>query len=142
MSNKYGIPEKELKKIRERDTYCVYCHKMMYDYSHAIGSPSDKATIEHFYPPYNDPSTVAYCCSSCNSSRGPKELLDWFKTKYCKDNNINEKTIAESVKKYYPCAYLEWFVNRCEWTFAKTMPEIPHYYIVRDNLSDIDKKLF
>ena len=29
-----------------------------------------------------------------------------------------------------------------EWVFAKTMPEIPHYYIVRDNLSDDDKKLF
>lgn len=34
------------------------------------------------------------------------------------------------------------FLNTQGWTFAKTMPEIPHYYIVRDNLSDSDKKLF
>ena len=31
-------------------------------------------------------------------------------------------------------------VKQNEWIFAKTMPEIPHYYIVRDNLSDDDKK--
>lgn len=31
---------------------------------------------------------------------------------------------------------------RNKWTFAKTMPEIPHYYVVRDDLSDKDKKLF
>ena len=34
------------------------------------------------------------------------------------------------------------FINRNEWTFAKTMSEIPHYYIVRDHLSDADKKIF
>lgn len=33
-------------------------------------------------------------------------------------------------------------IKQNEWIFAKTMPEIPHYYIVRDNLSDDDKKLF
>lgn len=33
-------------------------------------------------------------------------------------------------------------IERNEWIFAKTMPEIPHYYIVRDNLSDEDQKLF
>lgn len=36
----------------------------------------------------------------------------------------------------------EKFVDRNEWVFAKTMPEIPHYYIVRDNLSEDNKKLF
>ena len=33
-------------------------------------------------------------------------------------------------------------IERGEWVFAKTMSEIPHYYIVRDDLSDGDKKLF
>lgn len=33
-------------------------------------------------------------------------------------------------------------IERGKWVFAKTMPEIPHHYIVRDNLSDDDKKLF
>lgn len=34
------------------------------------------------------------------------------------------------------------FIDRHQWTFAKTMPEIPHWYIVRDHLSDDDRKLF
>ncbi len=34
------------------------------------------------------------------------------------------------------------FINRNKWVFAKTMPEIPHCYIVRDSLSENDKKLF
>lgn len=38
--------------------------------------------------------------------------------------------------------YIESFINRNKWVFAKTMAEIPHYYIVRDNLSENDKKLF
>lgn len=37
---------------------------------------------------------------------------------------------------------VEKFVNKNKWTFAKTMPEIPHEYIVRDDLSEEDKKLF
>ena len=37
---------------------------------------------------------------------------------------------------------LESFIKNSKWIFAKTMPEIPHYYIVRDSLSDDDKKLF
>ena len=34
------------------------------------------------------------------------------------------------------------FINRHQWTFAKTMPETPHWYIVRDHLSEGDKKTF
>lgn len=37
---------------------------------------------------------------------------------------------------------IEKFVSRKKWTFAKTMPEIPHHYIVRDYLTENDKKLF
>lgn len=33
-------------------------------------------------------------------------------------------------------------VEKNEWLFAKTMSEIPHHYIVRDNLSENDKKIF
>lgn len=36
----------------------------------------------------------------------------------------------------------EKFINRNKWIFAKTMPEIPHCYIVRDSLSENNKKLF
>lgn len=37
---------------------------------------------------------------------------------------------------------VEKFINRNKWVFAKTMSEIPHYYIVRDSLFEDDKKLF
>lgn len=101
MSNKYGIPEHDLNKIRLRDKTCVYCHKKMIDSKNGARH-SDWVTIEHlnFLPPWDDPSTVAICCQSCNSSRGKKKLLDWFKTPYCIKRNINENTVAEPVKRY------------------------------------------
>jgi len=101
MSNKYGIPEDELKVIRARDKTCVYCHKTMIDPG-ADGWRGDWATIEHlnYLPPWNNPATVAICCWSCNASRGNKKLLDWFRAPYCMDKNINKKTVAEPVKKY------------------------------------------
>jgi len=141
MKNKYGIPDAELDKIKLRDKTCVYCHKRMIKPSND-SCRKDWATIEHlnYLPPWNNSSTVVICCGSCNSSRGNKKLLDWFKMSYCKERNINEKTVAKSVKEYI--RYIENFIDRCAWTFAKTMPQVPHYYIVRDNLSNDDKKTF
>jgi hypothetical protein len=105
MSNKFGIPDEELKKIRARDKRCVYCHKKMIEPCSDIRR--DWASIEHFNcngPFYwNDElqiEDIAYCCISCNSSRGVKKLSDWFKTKYCIKKNINENTVADPVKKY------------------------------------------
>ena len=34
------------------------------------------------------------------------------------------------------------FINRQKWTFAKTMAETPHKYVVRESLSEDDQKLF
>lgn len=101
MSNKYGIPEEALNKIRTRDKDCVYCHKIMI-YPCVGDKQRDWATIEHlnYLPPWNNPDTVAICCGSCNSSRGKKKLLDWFMNKYCIEKNINEKTVSEPVKRY------------------------------------------
>ena len=66
------------------------------------GSRKNWATIEHlnYQPPWNNPATVAICCGSCNSSRGINKLSDWFKKPYCIERNINEKTVAEVVKKF------------------------------------------
>ena len=33
-------------------------------------------------------------------------------------------------------------IRQNKWIFARTMPGIPHYYIVKDDLSNDDKKLF
>lgn len=106
MVNVFGIPEKELEKIRARDKRCVYCHKKMI-YPYDSNNYSDSATIEHlspFKPFYWNEGmkieNIAICCGSCNSSRGSKRLLDWFKTDYCKIKNINENTVAAPVKDY------------------------------------------
>jgi len=142
MSNKYGIPEKDEEEIRARDKTCVYCHKAMKEYSGTKGTPADKATIEHLHNdgPFDEKSNSVICCGSCNSSRRNKELLAWFKTPYCIERSINKETVAESVKEYV--RYTENFINRCAWTFAKTMPQMPHHYVVRDDLSYDDKKMF
>lgn len=46
----------------------------------------------------------------------------------------------QDLQSVSPC--IENIVNKNKWIFAKTMAEIPHYYIVRDNLSEDDRKLF
>ncbi len=142
MANKFRIPDKELEKIRLRDLRCVYCHCEMKEHKNSTGTPFDKATIEHMhcYAPFNVPSTVVICCGACNSSRGAKTLLKWFLSQYCVERNINTQTVAKPVQQYLE--YTEGFVSKLEWRFAKTMPEIPHEYIVRDNLSNKDKTLF
>jgi hypothetical protein len=62
----------------------------------------DWATIEHLnhLPPWDNPDTVAICCGSCNSSRGQKTIMEWFESKYCKENNISPLTVAEPVLAY------------------------------------------
>ena len=46
MTNKFGIPEKELQKICVRDKKCVYCHKEMI-FPFDVNNRQDSATIEH-----------------------------------------------------------------------------------------------
>jgi len=106
MANKYGIPEIVENEIRRRDKTCAYCHKRML-YPYASHKPGNSATIEHFRekgPFYWDEDLkkedLAICCGCCNASRGRKKLLAWFKTPYCLNGGINEKTVSLPVKKY------------------------------------------
>lgn len=106
MSNQFGIPEKELEKIRMRDKNCVYCHKKLI-YPFIKSKQRDCATIEHlnFDGPFYwkdglQIEDVAICCGSCNSSRNDNPFREWFKMKYCIARNITEKTVAEPIKKY------------------------------------------
>ena len=101
MKNSYGLPKKELSKIKERDEFCVYCHKTMLE--HSLDNPrSDWYSIEHlnYLPPWNNTETVVICCWSCNSSRGNKKIEVWFETEYCRSRNINEETVTVTVRDY------------------------------------------
>jgi hypothetical protein len=100
MSNTYDIPEEDWREIQARDKTCVYCRKSMRQYPHAMDASG--ATIEHFNNdgPFDKKWNVAICCRRCNSSKGRKGLLAWFKTPYCIEKNINQRTVAKPVKEY------------------------------------------
>ena len=104
MSNRFGIPADVEKRLRARDTKCVYCEKLF-----SRQSRKDWPTIEHLNekPPFYwgqglKEDGLAICCWSCNSSRGNKNLRDWFRTSYCLDRNnpISQSTVATPVRNF------------------------------------------
>ena len=99
--NGYGIPAADERVIRARYVRCVYCRKKMKQPSSRVWR-GDWATLEHlnYTPPWNDPATVVICCGSCNSSRGNKPLLVWFKTRYCTRANISFRSVPREVRAY------------------------------------------
>ena len=102
--NKWGIPESLEKKVRARDRDCVYCRVKLRERS----SKRDRkrnATWEHINNDrWDDQSimsiNVARCCAICNSSKGTKPLREWLASPYCKERNINQKTVASIVKRF------------------------------------------
>ena len=101
MNSRYGLPKSEIERVRQRDAECVYCHKKMVRPG-LDTKRQDWATIEHLnhLPPWNNPRTIAICCCSCNSSRGRRMILEWFKSKYCIKRGINPNTVAQPVFDY------------------------------------------
>jgi len=98
--NKWGIPFWLEQEVIARDTTCVYCRVEMTNKITQDGLRKTVATWEHII---NDASiitseNIARCCSSCNSSKGTKNLQDWLKSDYCKIHAINKDTVAEVVK--------------------------------------------
>lgn len=110
MANVFGISPEDERKLRARDTRCVYCGKVMQTFAEiraASGKLSDQASIEHlnregpFYVKDGlRTEDVVICCRGCNSSRGARELLVWFEMEYCVSRKINGDTVAEPVKKF------------------------------------------
>ena len=101
MKISYGLPEDGLKRVRQRDVRCVYCHKVMVPNS-PKKDKRDCPTIEHLnhLPPWDNIETVAICCWSCNSSRGNRLITQWFEGAYCRERNINYDTVAAAVRSY------------------------------------------
>ena len=62
-------------------------------------NPLHFATIEHLYPPGNDPTWISWCCNGCNI-RHKKPLREWFKSQYCIEQSINEYTVASIIKEF------------------------------------------
>ncbi len=57
------------------------------------------ATIEHLYPPGNDPTWVSWCCNGCNISH-QKPLREWFDPSYCVERGISERTVAPIIQQF------------------------------------------
>jgi len=98
MKAKYGISGEVLMELRLRDQNCVYCGVLMPDRKDRTNG-SHYATIEHLYPPGNDPTWISWCCNGCNS-RHRKPLREWFSTQYCIEQGINENTVAPIIKQF------------------------------------------
>lgn len=147
--NKHGIPGEELDKIKERDGKCVYCRVEMSNHRDGL-SHGRWETIEHLYPPADDPTWVCFCCCSCNSSH-KKPLREWFKDPYCHERGINENTVADPIKRFLESGrqeyYMMWldgpednFITSNIW---KPLPDQNGVQFVdKLKLSDKDRKHF
>ena len=98
MANSWNIPEWLEQKVLERDSHCIYCNV---DFSIAHNSRKTMPTWEHIE---NDariitPENIARCCSSCNASKGVKDLKEWLKSSYCKRKQITNETIAPVARR-------------------------------------------
>ncbi len=148
MKSRYGIPGSILAELRLRDQTCVYCRVPMPDKKDRT-NPLHFATIEHLYPPGNDPQWVCWCCNGCNI-RHQKPLREWFKSPYCVSQGINEHTVAPIIKEFLASGLKEsdqlWLSGR-EDRFLRSAPwsaesEDGQQFIQRSTLSERDLKSF
>jgi 5-methylcytosine-specific restriction endonuclease McrA len=96
--NQWNIPEWMEKKILERDKVCVYCGAT---FTTPKKSCKTSPSWEHIVNDLRIVSleNICRCCMSCNSSKGTKDLDDWFESPYCKKKGITAETVADIVKK-------------------------------------------
>lgn len=148
MKSRYGIPGQILAKLRQRDQNCVYCRIPMPDWKDRSNA-LDFATIEHLYPPANDPTWVSWCCNGCNISH-QKPLREWFSSSYCIERGITALTVAPIIQAFLASGLKEsdqlWLGGR-EDTFLKSAPwsaatNASEQTIRRSALTDRDVKSF
>jgi len=107
------------------------------------------ATIEHLYPPGDDPMWVSWCCNGCNINH-QKPLREWFKSTYCVERVINEITVAPIIQRFLASGLKEsdqlWLDGR-EHRFLQSAPWITaseegQQFIQRSTQSDRNVKSF
>jgi len=94
------IPASLARKIIRRDKACVYCGLR---FSPRAQSRKKRPSWEHMddYSVWHPKVwNIAVCCGSCNASRGPKELAEWFDSTYCKEKRINKGTVSSVIRGY------------------------------------------
>lgn len=98
MANKWNIPDWLEAEVRSRDKVCVYCGT---PFTPSQVSKKSAASWEHII---NDETiitreNIALCCCGCNASKGQKQLSVWLKSKYCKEHQISERSVAPIIKE-------------------------------------------
>jgi len=98
MANNWNIPNWLEKEVRERDKTCVYCG---IEFTPSKTSKKTAASWEHIINNAKiiTKENIALCCCSCNASKGQKQLSVWLESKYCKERNINQNTVAPIIKQ-------------------------------------------
>ncbi len=98
MANRWGIPNEIEIIVEKRYLNCVYCG---IPFNETDQNRKTKRTWEHIINDIriNDSDNIAFCCGSCNASKGNKKLEDWLKSKYCIAKNINYESVAIVVKR-------------------------------------------
>ena len=107
MANGFAIPRDVETRLRARFKTCAYCGGRMKAHLGVVGTPGDKATIEHLNRrgPFHwadglKEEELVICCGRCNSSRGRKRLVGWFASEYCRTRGITAKTVVPDVQAY------------------------------------------
>ena len=87
------------REVRLRDTECVYCRVPM-SRPAATGPRASAATwgAHHQRRRGHYRENIALCCSSCNSSKGTRQLSAWLDSSYCKRRGMTKDTVADVVK--------------------------------------------
>jgi hypothetical protein len=95
--NPWNIPEVLEREIKDRDRSCVYCR---IEFGSSKEASRSLATWEHIVNEVRrvNRENIARCCRWCNSSKGTKDLSDWFECDYCKKRGITKDSVAEVVR--------------------------------------------
>ncbi|MDP2638419.1 MAG: hypothetical protein Q8P26_05145 [Candidatus Levybacteria bacterium] len=133
---KFGIRSFGNKEILDRmyemgfvECLRKYTNKIVPTFKHSRGEIAHQ--IDHLFVTSNLYSQLKSCIVGDQSIIFGNSLSDHLPI--IADFKNTSQSISPHVEK---------FIIRNKWVFAKSMSEIPHYYIVRDNLSEDDKKIF
>ena len=88
---------------------CCYCY-----------DETAKLTIDHLIPRFKDgpesSDNIVWCCRSCNSSKGKKDLLEWMFKK-------NKFPSVQVLRRYLKLAI---HICKTEGIFENKLTELPH----------------
>jgi len=98
--NRWNIPDWLEREVIERDRSCIYCGV---EFTAQSESRRDRPSWEHII---NDAriitrENIARCCVGCNASKGTKNLVDWFESRYCKTRGITQESVALVVRSAF-----------------------------------------